>query len=187
MHYSQINIRYAKSLFLLAKEKNIVNEIKQDINLVYKTILEIEDFGTLLGHPVVKPSSKSEITSKIFKDKVNRHTLSFLHLIIKNKRENHLKGICIDFIEIYRNYKGIKNAILTTAYQLSEEEKKNINQLIEKKFSATIELIEKVNEDLIGGMIIQVDDKKLDLSVIKQIQDIRNSFLDIDFNIKLKK
>ena len=187
MHYSQINVRYAKSLFLLAKEKNIVDEIRQDIDLVYNVFQEVEDFKILLEHPVIKSSTKSDIISKIFKGKVNKYTLSFLQLIIKNKRENHLKGICRDFIEICRKYKGIRTAVLTTAYQLSEDEKKIIKQIIEKKFEATIELKDKVNEELIGGMVIQVDDKELDLSIAKQIQVVRNSFLNIDFNNKTKK
>ena len=113
--------------------------------------------------------------------------MSFLDLIIKNKREKHLKNICRNFIDIYRKYKGIKKAVLTTAYKLTEEDKIAIIKNIENKFAATIELRECVDENIIGGMMIQVDDKQLDMSVSKQINKLRTDFLNIDFNNKNKK
>lgn len=119
MYNSQINIRYAKSLYLLAEEKNLLDEIKRDIDLVLQWFEEIEDLKTLLEHPVIKASKKTEVISRFFKDHVNHYTLSFLKLIIKKKRENHLKNICIDFRDLYKKGKGLKTAALTTAIALS--------------------------------------------------------------------
>jgi len=184
MHQSQINVRYAKSLFLVAKENNKLDEIINDISLIFKTFQEVDDFIMLIDHPTLKASQKIKILKTIFEHKVDKYTLSFLQLIVNNKRENHLKNMCLVFIDLYRNYKGIKQAVLTTAAEISEKERNIIKESIQKKFNATIELQEKVDQDLIGGMIIQVDDKQLDLSVDKQIQNLRNDFLKIDFNDK---
>jgi len=56
-----------------------------------------------------------------------------------------------------------------------------------KIFDATVELNTKVDESVIGGVIIQVDDKQLNLSVAGQIQELRSKFLNIDFNNKKQK
>jgi len=187
MHHSQINTRYAKSLFLLAEEKEIADNIKQDIELIIQLLEENEDVIVMLEHPVVRESKKAQILSELLKDKVNKHTLSFVELILKNKRENHLKYICRDFIDLYKKNKGIKTAVLTTAFKLTRTHKTNIQKSIEKAFNATIELITKVDASVIGGVIIQVDDKQLDLSVAGQIQELRNQFINIDFNNKKQK
>ncbi|NOQ25511.1 MAG: ATP synthase F1 subunit delta [Bacteroidales bacterium] len=187
MYHSQINIRYAKSLYLLAEEKSLINEIKKDIDMILQILEEIEDLKILLEHPVIKASKKIEILSSFFKDKVNEYTLSFLQLIIKKKRENHLKNICIDFGDLYKKGKGLKTAVLTTAFELTKTHKTNIKRTIEKAFNSEVELDTKVNEAIIGGMIIQVDDKQLDLSVSRQIQQLRDQFSDFDFNNKKKK
>ena len=184
MYQSHVNVRYAKSLFLLANEKGILDIIRKDIDLIYNTFQESEEFNILIEHPTIKPSKKSDIITKLFKGKVNEYTLSFLLMVIKNKRENHLKSMCVNFIGLYRRNKGIKTAVLTTAYKLSDEEKSIVKKAMEKKFEAIIELSEKVDSNLIGGMIIQIDDKQLDLSVARQIQILRNRFLHIDFNNK---
>jgi F-type H+-transporting ATPase subunit delta len=186
MYNSQINIRYAKSLFLLAEEKNISDEIKNDMDLILQWYEEYDDINTMLEHPVLKASKKYQILSDLFKDKVNEYTMSLLRLIIKNKRENHLKNICINFVDIYKKQKGIKSAVITTAFDLTRTNKANIKKSIEKVFNAEIELETKVQKELLGGILIQVDDKQLDLSVAGQVQKLRNQFIDIDFNNKKK-
>ena len=187
MYNSQINIRYAKSLFLLAEEKNISDEIKKDMELILQWLQEYEDIKVILEHPVLKPSKKYQILSDLLKDKVNAYTLSLLKLIIKNKRENHLKNICLDYIDIFKKQKGIRTAVLTTAFELTRTHKANLKKSIENIFSAEVELKTKVHKELLGGMLIQVDDKQLDLSVAGQVQKLRNQFLNIDFNNKKKK
>lgn len=186
MYQSQINVRYAKSLFELAKEKNLLDEVMNDISLILKTIEGEDDFNELLNHPVISANEKGRILAEIFKQQVNEHTMSFFGLIIKNKREKHLKSMCLNFIDLFYKYKGLKKAIITSAIDLNRTEKEKIKQSIEKKFNATIELENKVDESLIGGMIIQVEDKQLDLSVAKQIQNLKREFLTIDFNNKSK-
>lgn len=184
MYYSQINTRYAKSLFLLAKERNIVDEVKKDIDLILQWLDEYADLKVLIEHPVIKPSEKLRVLTNLFKDKINVNTLLFLKLIVKNKRENHLKSMCIDFVDLYKKQKGIKTAVLTTAIELSRTQESSITKSIEKAFNSEIELNTKVDKSILGGMIIQVDDKQLDLSVARQIQQLRNQFLNIDFNNK---
>ena len=187
MYQGQINVRYAKALFQLAVEKGIVDEIKQDIDLIFETFQEVDNFNILIEHPVIKASKKAQILSDLFEKKVHQYTLSFLHLIVKNKRENHIKNICIDFIDLYTKHKGIKRAVLTTAFNLSRTQEAKVKRSIEKAFSSTIDLNTVVDKSLIGGLIIQVDEKQLDLSVSRQIKELRSDFMKIDFNNKKKK
>jgi len=90
MNQSHIHTRYAKSLLLLAQEKNLLDEIKSDIELIYKTLINSEDLKKLLDHPILKSSRKSEILGQIFNQNINKLTHQFLKLIVKNKRENSL-------------------------------------------------------------------------------------------------
>lgn len=187
MYQGQINVRYAKSLFQLAVEKEMVDEIKKDIDLILDTFQDDDNLARVIDYPVIKASKKSHILQELFQDKITKYTMSFLMLVIKNKREKHIKNICIDFSDIYVKHKGIKKAVLTTAFDLSRTQKENIKKSIEKKFKSSVELDTKLDESLIGGLIIQVDDKQLDLSVARQIQNLRDDFHKIDFNNKPKR
>ncbi len=187
MYHSQVNIRYAKSLFLWAEENKKLNEVKKDIDFILQWIEDNKESEFFLAHPAMKVSKKTEIFNAIFEKQVSAYTLTFLHLVVKKKREKHLKYICNDFITIYKKSKGIKTAELTTAFVLSRTHEESIKKSIEEIFKSPVELNTKVDESIIGGLVIQVDDKQLDLSVTHQIQDLKNRFLNIDFNNKKRK
>lgn len=59
MDQSTITVRYAKAFFLTAKEKNQLDVLKQDIELVSDLCKNAQDFILLLESPVVKTSKKS--------------------------------------------------------------------------------------------------------------------------------
>jgi len=187
MHDSQVNIRYAKALFLLAEERGKLNEVRSDMDFLLNWLEENQDVNILLEHPTIKASKKAQILSDILKDNILGYTLSFIHLVVKNKRENNLKSICRDFISIYKKNMGIRTAVLTTSIDLSRTHKEKIKKTIEESFRSPVELEAKVDKSIIGGLLIQVDDKQLDLSVARQIQELKHQFLDIDFNEQKKK
>jgi F-type H+-transporting ATPase subunit delta len=182
MYHSQINVRYAKSLFLLAREKKLVEEIKQDVELIIESLKEIPEILFFLEHPVIKISRKKAVLIDLFAEKVNKHTMIFLQLVVKNKRENHLKGMLRYYINLYRQFKEIKTAEITTAIKLSQKESKEVINAIEKQFKASVELKQKVNEDIIGGLIIEIDNKQLDLSVAHYLNRLKKEMYDFELS-----
>lgn len=187
MHNSQVNTRYARALYLLADEKNILESVRKDMDTIIQLMLENKEIEELLDHPVIKSSKKQQILHDIFKDNVSDETMSFINLTIKNRREKHLKNICRDFISTYKKKRGIRTAVLTTSFSLSRTHEEKIKKQIENAFKSPVELDTKVDKSIIGGMLIQVDDKQLDLSVARQIQELKEQFLNIDFNQKKNK
>ncbi|OFX82788.1 MAG: ATP synthase F1 subunit delta [Bacteroidetes bacterium GWF2_33_16] len=187
MYQSQITVRYAKALFLLASEKNKLEEVKNDIVLIYDTLKLSSDLNTLLKHPVIKSSEKVKALTNLFGSQIDPITLTFLELIINNKREAYIERMFQNFINIYKKSKDINIAVLTTALELTNEEKTTILRNIESKTKSTIELNQIVDESIIGGFILQIGDKEIDVSVLKQLQRFKESLIDIDLNVKKKK
>ncbi|MEA3316968.1 MAG: ATP synthase F1 subunit delta [Bacteroidota bacterium] len=182
MYQSNITVRYAKAIFLFAKEKDILDEIKSDIELFMNLYIQIEDFKLAFQHPALTQSSKKIIANKLLNNKVNKSFLSFLEIIIKNKREEFLQDICRNFINLYKKEFRIKSATLTIAYPINEKERQKIKKLLEKNFDATIDLNEDVDANIIGGFIIQIDDKQIDISVKQRLDKIKQELLEIELS-----
>ncbi|MEE4197752.1 MAG: ATP synthase F1 subunit delta [Bacteroidales bacterium] len=182
MYHSQINVRYAKALFLLAREKKLVDEIKRDMEFILESLNHIPEINVLLQHPVIKTSRKRAVLNDLFAKKVNSHTLAFLLLVVKNKRENHLYGIMRYYVDLYRQFKGIQTAEITTALELSDQEREEIVTAIEDQFKATVELKQRVDEKIIGGLIIEIDYKQLDLSVAHSLNRLKRELLDFEIS-----
>lgn len=186
MNQSQIAIRYAKALFFLAQEKNKVEIIIKDILFLNETLINSSDLIKLLEHPVVKPSQKTQALIRLFKDEVDAITLSFLQLIVFHKREVYLQRIVRNFIDLYKKNQQIQSVILTTAYNLDKEETKNISEAIERKLKSKIELNLRFDQSIIGGIILQINDKELDMSVLRQLNRFKSSLLEYDLSTKKK-
>jgi F-type H+-transporting ATPase subunit delta len=177
MNQSKIGVRYSKALFSLALEKGLLNELKNDIQLVALACDEA-NFQRLLESPVVKTSQKKALFTKIFSGKVNPLTIKFLLMLADNRREASLEGISRDFIQMYREHSGIQAAKVTTAVPLDKETKELINQLIVKLFKTQVELFTEENPALKGGFILRVGDQQIDASVNTKINQIKRKLID---------
>jgi F-type H+-transporting ATPase subunit delta len=175
---SLIRVRYAKAFFQTAKEKKLLGELKSDIENILSICKNSLEFIGLLNSPVIKTKQKSDLINRIFKSQVNDLTLNFLNLITENKREAEIPGICRNFLEMTRKDQNIKTATLITASEINSETTEKIRKIIEKETGAGIELSTRINPDLIGGMILRVDDKQYDSSVATQLKKIRQQLLE---------
>ena len=180
MDQSKIAVRYAKAFFALAKEKNILPDLKKDVELIFNVCETSADFNLLLASPVIKTSKKEQLMTSVFEGKVNDFSLKFIQLIIKNNREIYIPGICRNFLDLTRKDQNIKSARLTTATEISAETTKKVKALLEKELKATVEITGKVDPNIIGGLILRLDDHQYDASVATQLKNIKKELLNTD-------
>ncbi|MEZ5104246.1 MAG: ATP synthase F1 subunit delta [Draconibacterium sp.] len=178
MDQSAISVRYAKAFFATAKEKKLLDVLKSDIQLVLETCDKSTDFILLLESPVVKSSKKSKLITSVFEGKVHELTMNFLMLIVENKREVYIPGICRNFLALCRKDQNIKSAVLITANEMSEKTIEKVGKLLEKELKTKVELSTQVNEDIVGGLIIRLEDTQFDASVATQIRKIKQKLLE---------
>jgi F-type H+-transporting ATPase subunit delta len=181
MDISAIRVRYAKAFFSLAKEKNKLESFKIDIEKVADVCRQSPDFIQLLESPVVSTSKKAELIKQIFKSKVNPLTLNFLLLILQNKREDFIPGICHNFLELIRKDMNVKSAMLVTAIEIDSRTIDKIKILLEKELKATVELNTQIDSEIIGGLILRIEDKQYDASVTAQLRKIKQELLETEF------
>jgi F-type H+-transporting ATPase subunit delta len=178
MNHSAINVRYAKALFSLAKENKMLELLKPDVDLIYNICIESNDFILFLESPVVKTSKKKQLIDIIFSEKVDKLTLDFLKLIVENKREVHIPDICLNFLEMVRKDQNIKSAVITTATGIEKASLEKVKTLLEKELNAKIELSAMIKPELIGGLVLRIDDKQYDASVATQLKKIKQRLLE---------
>jgi len=168
--------RYAKALFDLAIEMKLVEKVYADAELIIDVCKGNKDFVLMLCSPVIKDVKKLAIIKDIFEKNMNDLTYKFLVVITRNNRESIIEEISEQVIEIYQEYKNIIPVNLTTAVQVDNVTREKILKLLSEKSDATIKLTEEVDEDLIGGFIVEFDDKQFDASLQRQISNLKKEF-----------
>jgi F-type H+-transporting ATPase subunit delta len=173
MIVSHIAVPYAKALFDLTVERNLLEETMKDMQVVAALYEKNKDFRMMLKSPVISEGKKRIIFSRIFEKTLSKLTFTFLLIIVRKKRESFIGDIAFAFIELYKEYKGILTTTLKTAIPVSDDIRERISSLMKTQSRGEIELVEEVNAELIGGFILQWNDKQYNASIQKQISRLQ--------------
>lgn len=177
MNEGIVTKRYAKALFQAGDEEGKTEEIKKDVDSILLIIAESPEFKEFLNSPVIKETAKAKLFVEIFKDKINNITLTFLELLAKNRRQQFLAFICLQYLSFYKESKGIKQASITTSKPLKDEHRKEILAYIKKKFKIDVDLIEKIDESIIGGFKLRIEDRQIDASIKTKLRKIKTELI----------
>ncbi len=136
----------------------------------------------LAESPVCKPSDKAKAFAAIFDGKVNPLTLSFLQMVIGNKRERYILAMCRNFTSRYYAYANIKQAHIVTAEPIDAKMAEKLRKVIADIFNTNVEISTSEDPSLIGGFVLRVDDQQLDASVSSKLKKIKQEFNESTIN-----
>ncbi len=176
MNESQISVRYAKALFQSASAQQLLDRVYSDMEMI-TDICQVEEFQYLLAVPSLPASDKCRISDSVFREALSELSLSMIHLVIENKREMYLPAIARNFRDLYRKAKGIRAATLVTAQPLDKEEADQIRKVIKSAFREEVMLTQSLDEEIIGGFVLTIEDMQYDASVARSLQKMKNQLM----------
>jgi F-type H+-transporting ATPase subunit delta len=173
MSVSIVASRYAKSLIELAKEQNVLPAVYEDMKLFKDTVDNNRGLMLALKSPVVRHEKKLGILKALFEDKVNPVTFAIFNIITKKNREAILDAIAEEFLIAYNDFQGIQKALVVTTTPLTEELRKQFTSIVASATGKTVQLEEKIDENLIGGYLLRVNDRQVDASLKKRLNEMK--------------
>jgi F-type H+-transporting ATPase subunit delta len=173
MSVQRIATRYAKSLLDLSLEKDILESVKDDMVLFNKVCLQNNDFVLLLKNPIVPNSTKGKVMKEIFSGKVQELTEKFLDIVLRKDRESYLPEIGREFIAQYNAHNNVVRADVTTTIELTDDLRSEVSKVVNNISGKKVDLVETVDESIIGGIIIKVGDKQIDASVSSKLNALK--------------
>jgi F-type H+-transporting ATPase subunit delta len=178
--------RYAKALIDLAQETNTLDVVKKDVDFLRAN--SHTEFTAMMNSPVIRGNKKSEIFKAIFHGRVSELTESFFNLVFRKGREFVISDIGLAFDQQYNEIKGIVKVQITSAVPLSTELHDNIFKRIEalpRLKNKSVQLTTKIDEDIIGGFILELEDDKFDASVRHDLHFIKREFIQNLYKMKI--
>jgi len=174
--------RYTTALYSLAEETKQVDAVKKDFEDIKMSITGSRDLKRFIVSPVVKPDKKLLVLQEMFKGKVSDLTLKFIMLLAKKNRIDILSDVIESMFHLINEKLGIIEAIITTAVDISEIEKKLITDKLKIYTGKEINPKFLVNQSIKGGFIAQVEDKIIDASIIRQLELLKEKLIIGSFN-----
>lgn len=163
---------YATSLLDLAFEKGVHAEILSELREFGRVLDGEPDFVTFLDTPNIRRDVKKDLITRVFGPKVSDFTLNFLKVVIDKRRQVHLRQMIQAFIAGYHLRMGEQVVKVQTAVALEGPQRARLTKALKAKFDKEVVLEERVNPHLLGGLVLQVGDTRVDGSLRTQLQTI---------------
>lgn len=174
--------RYAKSLLDLAVEKNQLDAVYADMLYVKEVCEQSKEFTQFLNSPIITVDKKVATLKIVFEGKLNAMTSGFISIVTSKHREAIIPQISSSFVEQYKIHKNILTAIVTSANGLDAATKQKALDLVKSQLNGEVELVEKIDANIIGGFILKIGDKQIDRSVSRQLVNLKKELTNKTLN-----
>jgi F-type H+-transporting ATPase subunit delta len=164
---------YAEALLELAVSKGIIDQVNNDMNTVSQLLESSADLQKFLSNPLAQSEAKKKVISDIWGEQVTKTTLDFLMVLVNRGRIAFLDAVAEKYLELAYKQASIEIATVTSAIQLTAQQQYSLKRKLCLLTGAEeVKLQVKVNPDLIGGFIVEVGSKRIDTSVVGQLERI---------------
>lgn len=173
----QVPRRYARALFDAARGKGIVDAISEELAAVRSTIATDNALIDFLDAPQVTDKDKFQLIDEVFKDNFSEVVYSFFRLTVEKRRSKYTLAIIDEFTSLAEKEKGIIRAQVTTATPMELDQRDKLADKLAKMTGKTVHVYPKVDEKIIGGVVVNMNNQVLDDSVRNKLNAIRNRLL----------
>ena len=173
---------YAQSFFAKIDEKDL-KPLYSDFRAFVKIYNENTELHEIMDSPTIEPEKKLALINKVFSSSIGKEVMDFITSIINEKRSHILNKIAEEADLMYHNRKCIKGIRVRTKVPLTNSEMTQLQRVLTKKFGA-LEIEEIVDTNMVGGLIIQLDDLIVDDSIDLKVKQLRESMEKVKDNWK---
>lgn len=168
--------RYAGALLDTAIEKDILEEIYKDMLFLKRTIDDSRDLQLFLKSPLIKKAVKISAMKEIFGDKIHELSMNLINLLSEKNREKLLHEITGAFELLHKAHHGIIDIDVESAFELDKDQLNDLKNELEKSTGKHVDMHLTIDEDLIGGLKVRIDDTVIDGSVKHKLSQLKEDF-----------
>ena len=169
---------YARALLGLAVERDQADEVETELAELAGLVAANPELDGYFSSPVVEDESRAALIEKVLRDQASELVVNTLQVMNTKGR----LGLLAALAEAYRleneHRRGEVDVEVTTAVELSDELRERITATASRYAGRTARLIEKVDPELLGGLVLKVGDQKIDSSLSRRIHDAREGLFE---------
>jgi F-type H+-transporting ATPase subunit delta len=163
---------YAKAMLALAEEQVQTNTLLAELAELAAWVERDRELADFLASPLVDAAAREEVVEKTLRGRASDLLVDALEVINRKGRLGLLGAIAQVYRAEYRELRGLVDARVTTAVPLSEELRGRLLAALAGFTGRTPELGERVDPSILGGMVVEVEGKKIDSSLTTNLHHL---------------
>lgn len=177
MHNSPLAFTYAQSLLELANDARQAAEVGQDLQALDSILQSQPVFVEYLTDPAVSSVDREQAIDHTFRGNVSPLLLNFLGVLNAHRRLKLLPQVIAAYGELFDEQVGNIDVDVTTAQRLSRDDEDLVRQRISQALGKNAIIHQYVDDSIIGGLVIRMNDQIIDASVRQQLESMRKQFV----------
>jgi len=173
---SAVHRTYAQALFEAAKEQGRLQQVHSDLADFAQAVADVPELRAVLRNPQIEPRAKARVLQELLGG-AEELVRNFLMLTAEKGRIADVDEIAREFERLVARDERRLDVELTTAYELSDDDARQILSQIEEASGRKVEATRAVDPELIGGLVLQVGSLRVDASVRGRLERLRRELV----------
>ncbi|KAJ2686164.1 ATP synthase F0 subcomplex subunit OSCP atp5 [Coemansia spiralis] len=175
-----INGKYATALFQAAAKTNALSAVESDLNNIEQRLSKNARLEEVLSSPLLNKAAKEQLIDSL--GKKSDITTHFFKTLVENNRLNETRAIITAYKSLMEAERGIVSVTVTSANRLAGKDLKDVKDSLTKggliKNFKEVNVVNKVNPSILGGMVVEFGDYTIDMSVSSRLAKLEKLLTD---------
>ncbi len=171
---------YAQAVFNVARAENMVDQVEDELRQLKDEITNNLELKKNLTDPSIENYEKIKIMLEILGDDGSKAIKSFAAMMIVLDAIDSFEQTYKDFVELANQLKRQVSIEVISVIELDNEILKEIKENVDKKTGLDVRIKNVLDKNIIGGIVIKIGDKVIDLSIKDKLEDLKNKLKALD-------
>lgn len=178
MSETAVGENYAGALLELATRRDAAEEYGRYLAEVASLYREESKFRLFLDTPRVAEARKKEVLRDVLADRVPEPLLHFLLVVLEKRRQRSIPRIEEAYRDLLDERFGRVHASVTLAVEPDDELRREVTERLSTLLDREVEANFRTDADIVGGILVRFEDKVMDGSLRRRLQNLRRRLLD---------
>lgn len=172
---TQTGIVYGQAMYDLARSENLADTVLNQLAVLRQSFEAEPDFIRLLSSPALSKDERCQILDTSFRGKIQPYVLNFLKILTEKGYMRHFSDCYAAYRDCYNRDNGILPVKAVVAVPLTDDQQQRLTQKLSAITGKTIDFSLRVDPDVLGGIRLDYDGKRLDDTVAHRLDAVRNA------------
>lgn len=171
---TEVGSVYGEALYGLCRDDGISDRVLAELAVLETSFAGAPEFIRLLSSPALTKAERCRIVDDSFRGRVQPYLLNFLKILTEKGYMRHFADCCGAYRDCYNKDHNILSVTATTAEALTKDQTKRLTKKLSALTGKTIQLNNRIDRAVIGGVRLDYDGKRLDDTIANRMDSIRS-------------
>lgn len=168
---------YSRAMLEIAEKQGEADQLLEELTDLAALLEREPEVAAVLASPLVDVEAKGKLLEKVLRGRASDLLVDSLLVINRKERLDLLPAVAESYRREHRDLRGVADVYVKTAVPLTGALRERLTAAASRFTGLTARLVESVDPALVGGMVLQVGDEKIDASVASRLKALSESLL----------